>query len=260
MNTTKENKPIDLQVATWGDVKTGGYSFAVLPWGATEPHNYHLPYLTDWYIAHDIAVDSVTKAQSQFGVLGMTLPPIPLGTQNRGQKELPFCIHTRYKTQFMVLTDIVDSLCLQGIRLLILLNGHGANSSSFKSMIRDLAFDYPDMTIVCVDWFAVEPQKNYFENIDDHAGEMETSVIMHYHPELVRLERAGDGASTPFNIEGLNAKVGWVPRQWDKVSQDTGVGDPRKATAEKGKCYAEAITDKIAKLMNDLVKQSIYMI
>jgi len=243
-------KPIDLQIATWGDVKAGDYSFAVLPWGATEPHNYHLPYLTDWHLAHDIAVDSVSKAQSQYGVRGMILPPIPLGAQNPGQKELPFCIHTRYETQRMVLTDIVDSLHLQGIRLLILLNAHGGNA--FKPMIRDLAFDYPDMTIVCVDWITIEPQKDYFENFDDHAGEMETSVMLHYHPELVRLEQAGDGAFTPFDIEGLNNKVGWIPRRWDKTTQDTGVGDPRKASAEKGKRYVEVITDKIAKLMNDL--------
>ena len=125
-------------------------------------------------------------------------------------------------------------------------------------MVRDLTFDYPDMTLVCVDWMSIEPQKDYFEIFDDHAGEMETSVMMHYHPELVRLERAGAGASTPFNIEGLKNKVGWVPRQWNKTTQDTGVGDPRRATAEKGRRYVEALTDKIAQLMNDLVTQSIY--
>ncbi|MDR2682342.1 MAG: creatininase family protein [Dysgonamonadaceae bacterium] len=256
MKANEPIQPIDLQAATWHDVKTGDYSFAVLPWGATEPHNYHLPYLTDWYIAHDIAVDSVAKAQSKYGVRGMILPPIPLGAQNPGQKELPFCIHTRFETQRMVLTDIVDSLQMQGIRLLVLLNGHGGNG--FKPMVRDLAFDYPEMTIVCVDWFAIEPQQHYFENFDDHAGEMETSVMMHYHPELVHLERAGAGVLTPFRIEGLNRKVGWTPRRWDKTTQDTGVGDPRRATAEKGKRYVEAVTDKIAQLMRDLVTQSIY--
>jgi creatinine amidohydrolase len=252
----KEDKPVDLREATWSDVKTGDYSFAVLPWGATEPHNYHLPYLTDWHIAHDVAVHSVNKAQTQYGVCGMVLPAIPLGAQNPGQKELPFCIHARYETQRMILTDIVDSLNFQGIKLLIVLNGHGGNN--FKPIVRDLTFDYPATTIVCVDWMTVEQQKDYFEIFDDHAGEMETSLMMHYHPELVHFERAGDGASTRFAIEGLNKKIGWVPRRWDKTTKDTGVGDPRKATAEKGKRFAEAITDKIAKLMNDLVKIDLY--
>jgi len=253
---TNNNKPVDLQTATWGEVKNTDYSFAVLPWGATEPHNYHLPYLTDCYLAHDIATDSVAKAWSKYKVRGMIFPPIPLGAQNPGQKELPFCIHARYETQRMVLTDIVDSLHLQGIHLLVLMNGHGGNS--FKPMVRDLTFEYPDMTIVCVDWFAVEPQKNHFEIFDDHAGEMETSVMMHYHPELVKLERAGSGESKPFNINGLNNKVGWVPRHWGETTKDTGVGDPRKATAEKGRIFAEIVTDKIAGLFEELVKKSIY--
>jgi creatinine amidohydrolase len=247
---------MDLQKATWGEVKHTDYSFAVLPWGATEPHNYHLPYLTDCHIAHDIAVESVEKARSKYNVQGVVYAPIPLGSQNPGQKELPFCIHTRSETQRMILTDIVDSLNYQGIHLLILINGHGGNN--FKPIVRDLAFDYPQMTIVCVDWFAVEPQKNYFENFDDHAGEMETSVMMYYHPEWVKLETAGDGAGTPFNIEGLNNKVGWMPRNWAKTTKDTGVGDPRKATAEKGKVFAGVVTDKIAKLFEELVHKSIY--
>jgi creatinine amidohydrolase len=87
---------------------------------------------------------------------------------------------------------------------------------------------------------------------------METSVMMHYHPELVKLETAGNGASVPFNIDGLNNKVGWVPRNWAKTTQDTGVGDPRLATAEKGKAFADVVTDKIAKLFEELVYKSIY--
>lgn len=256
MKATESTPPIDLQAANWHDVKNGPYTFAVLPWGATEPHNYHLPYLTDCHIAHEIAADSVAKARDLYNVYGMILPTIPLGAQNPGQKELPFCIHTRYQTQTLILTDIVDSLQAQNIRLLILMNGHGGNN--FKPLIRDLALTHPAVTIVSVEWFAIEPQKDYFENPDDHAGEMETSVMMHYLPHLVHLSQAGSGPLTPFRIEGLNDKVGWTPRQWNKTTPDTGVGDPSKATAQKGKRYAEAVTQKIAKLLHDLATQPIY--
>lgn len=247
---------IDLTIENYGNLKDKPYSFAVLPWGATEPHNYHLPYLTDCYLAHDIAVDAVGKAWSKYKVRGMVLPAIPLGAQNPGQRELPFCLHTRYETQKHILSDIVESLNYQGIHILVIVNGHGGNS--FKPMVRDLNVDYPQMLIVCCDWFAVEPQDKYFENKDDHAGEMETSVMMHYHPELVNLETAGDGASQPFNIESLNNKVGWIPRNWAKTTADTGVGDPRKSTAEKGRIYANVVTDKIAILLDELVKKTIY--
>lgn len=247
---------IDLSIEAYGNIKDISYSFAVLPWGATEPHNYHLPYLTDCYLAHDIAVDATAKAWNKFGVKGMVLPPIPLGAQNPGQREQPFCLHARYETQKCVLTDIVESLNYQGIHILVIMNGHGGNS--FKQMIRDLAVDYPQMIIASCDWFAVESQNGYFENKDDHAGEMETSVMMHYHPELVNLAMAGSGESKPFNIDSLNAKVAWIPRNWSKVSVDTGIGNPKKSSAEKGKHFADVVTDKIAKLFDELVNKSIY--
>jgi creatinine amidohydrolase len=246
----------DLSVATYGKVKGRPYAFAVLPWGATEPHNYHLPYLTDACLAHAIAVDAVGKAWLQYGVQGMVLPPIPLGAQNPGQREQPFCLHARYETQRAILNDIVASLHGQGITLLVIMNGHGGNS--FKPMIRDLAIDYPQMLIALCDWFAVEPQEHYFEHKDDHAGEMETSVMMHYYPELVALETAGSGESRPFNIESLNKKVAWIPRNWAKTTVDTGVGNPSKASAAKGKRFAEAVTGKIALLFDELVNQRIY--
>lgn len=247
---------IDLEKENYGNLKGKLYSYAVLPWGATEPHNYHLPYLSDCYLSHAIAVDAVSKAWTNYDVKGMVLPAIPLGAQNPGQRELPFCLHTRYETQYNILKDIVDSLVYQGIKILVIVNGHGGNS--FKPMIRDLNVDYPDMLIAYSDWFAVESQANYFEIKDDHAGEMETSVMMHYHPDLVDLSTAGDGASKLFNIESLNNKVAWVPRNWGKTTEDTGVGDPRKSTAEKGRTFANVVTDKLAKLFDELVNKSLY--
>ncbi len=248
---------IDLMKENYGNVKDIDYSYVVLPWGATEPHNYHLPYLTDCILSHDIAVDAVEKAWSKFGIRGMVLPPIPLGAQNPGQVELPFCIHTKLETQKAVLTDIVESLIAQGFNKLIVLNGHGGNS--FKPMLRDMSIRYPQMFIVLCEWYSIIPRKGYFdEDFDDHAGEQETSVMMHYRPELVNLAQAGKGISRQFNIESLNNKVGWTPRNWKHSTQDTGVGFPGKSTAEKGARYIGDVTDKIALLFDEIVNKQLY--
>lgn len=246
----------DILSVTYNDTKDEQYSYAVIPWGATEPHNYHLPYLTDCYLAHDIAVDAVAKAYQEANIRGMVLPPIPLGAQNPGQHELPFCLHTRYETQKAILTDIVACLNRQNIHLLIIINGHGGNS--FKNMIRDLAVDYPHFLVVVSDWFTVLPQADFFEEKDDHAGEMETSVMMHYRPHLVNLSVAGDGSYSPFKAQTLCEGTGWTPRNWMKVSKDTGVGNPHKSSAEKGKKCAEAVSDKLAQLFIELFAESIY--
>ena len=162
-----------------------------------------------------------------------------------------FRSHTRSETQKHILTDIVESLYSQELRKLVIINGHGGNT--FKPYVRDLNMTHPDFKIIIVDWWALEPTQNYFEEKpDDHAGEQETSVMLHYHPELVNMDTAGDGTVGPVKVSALNKKIGWMPRDWDEVSKDTGIGNPKKSTAEKGKQYVEVVINKITELLIDL--------
>lgn len=119
---------IDLTTANYGRVRDLHYDLAVLPWGATEPHNLHLPYLTDCILSHAIAVDAARKALETSGMRCMVLPPVHMGSQNPGQRELPFCIHARYETQKAILTDIAASLRAQGIMRLVIVNGQDRKS------------------------------------------------------------------------------------------------------------------------------------
>lgn len=244
------NRETDLSVATYGAVRPLTYDMALLPWGATEPHNLHLPYLTDAILAHDVAADAAAMALERHGVRAMVLPPVAMGAQNPGQRDLKFCIHYRQHTQAAILADIVASLHHQGLRRLLIVNGHGGNS--FKGMIRDLAVDYPDMLVLASEWYAVLPARDFFDAPGDHADELETSVMMHYHPELVRLEEAGSGDAHAFALETLRSKVAWLPRHWDRVSADTGIGDPRRATPAKGARFAAAVARRYADLMAEL--------
>lgn len=247
-NTMK--RELDLAVSNYGKVKTLAYDMVLLPWGATEPHNLHLPYLTDCILSHDIAVDVAHKALDLYGLRCMVMPYVTAGSQNPGQRELPFCIHYRYETQKAILTDIVSSLYVQGHRHMLIINRHGGNT--FKNMIRDLSIDSPDFVIACSEWYTFVPKADYFEQPGDHADEVETSVMMHYHPELVDLSEAGDGASRNFTSQMLREKVAWIPRHWQQVSSDTGIGNPRSASAEKGVCYTVAVVERYAQLVKEL--------
>jgi creatinine amidohydrolase len=236
-------KPYILEETSWKQVKSEKYEVAVLPWGATEPHNYHLPYGTDSLETAKIAAEAAEKAWKK-GAKIMVLPTIPLGVQNPGQIELPFCLHTKPSTQIIIFKDIVEALFNQGIRKLVLMNGHGGND--FKPMIREIQPQFPEMIISLVEWFKILDLSEYFEEDGDHANEMETSVIMHYFPHLVLpLDEAGEGIAKSPKLESLKNKTAWIPRKWDKVSEDTGVGNPKKATAEKGEKYLEDVTTKI---------------
>lgn len=243
---------IDLTSATWGEIKDESYDIVLLPWGAVEPHNYHLPYLTDCYLSYHIARDCAANVLEK-NIRCMVMPPVYFGSQNPGQWNKPFCIHTRSETQKAILTDIVTSLHIQGFRKLVLINGHGGNT--FKPVVRDLAMAFPDFHLVVVDWWAIVPTEGYFEEKpDDHAGEQETSVLLHYRPHLVQMNRAGDGAVAPSKLGSVDNRTGWIPRNWDDVSADTGIGNPHKSSAEKGKKYTAAVVEKISELLTELAQ------
>lgn len=169
----------------------------------------------------------------------MVLPPVNMGAQNPGQRQLPFCIHARYETQKSILTDIVASLYEQGFRKMLIVNGHGGNV--FKPMIRDLLLDYPDFMIASSEWYKMARPSDFFDEPGDHADEIETSVMLHYHPELIHLDEAGEGKGKAFAIPALRDGKIWMPRDWSKVTTDTGIGNPKSATAEKGKRFVEAV-------------------
>ena len=266
------NREIDLSVSTYGVARQFKYDVAILPWGATEPHNLHLPYMTDCILSQAVALDAAERALHQYGVRCMVLPPVAMGSQNPGQRDLPFCIHYRYETQFSILKDIVASLQHQGIRRLLIVNGHGGNS--FKQMIRDLEapLSSPEgdtnvlksneapsgavggAFIASAEWFKMASAKDFFEQPGDHADEIETSVMMHYHPDLVRLEEAGEGKSRSFAIEALREGKVWMPRHWTLVTDDTGIGNPTLSTAEKGRRFADACADGFARFLRDFSK------
>lgn len=66
------------------------------------------------------------------------------------------------------------------------------------------------------------------------------------------MNRAGNGTVSPSQIGAIDQKIGWMPRNWDEVSEDTGIGNPKKSTAEKGERYVEAVIKKISELLIEL--------
>jgi creatinine amidohydrolase len=233
---------------TWRDVRDAEVQVAVLPWGATEAHNYHLPYGTDSIQCDHIAAEAARKATEAGGRV-IVLPTVPFGVQT-GQLDIPFCLNMNPSTQAALLHDLAESLSWQGIDKLVLLNGHGGNN--FRQMIRELQ-PTVDIFLCAIDWYKVVDQREFFALEGDHAGEMETSVMMHAAPELVRpLSEAGDGSERRPKLDGMREGWAWTPRPWTRISADTGVGDPRQATAEKGARYTDAVTTRIGTFLAEL--------
>jgi creatinine amidohydrolase len=246
-------RPYILAENNWKTIKDSQFDAAVLPWGACEAHNYHLPYGTDIIEAEEIAAEGARIAWDK-GARVIVLPPIPFGV-NTGQFDVLLDMNMNPTTQLAILQDVIEVLNRQGIFKLIILNSHGGND--FKTMIRQLGLKFPKMFLCSCDWFKSIDQKEFFVNKDDHAGEMETSLIMYLRPDLVRpLTEAGDGKAKKFRFKGMQEGWAWAERKWMKVTADTGVGDPRQANAEKGEKYFKAVTQKVGEFFFEVATTS----
>jgi creatinine amidohydrolase len=212
-------RPWVLSETTWRDVSGTQYDVAILPWGATEAHNYHLPYGTDNIETQAVAEEAARIAWLA-GARVIVLPTVPFGVQT-GQLDIPFCLNVMPSTQAAILRDLVTALHTQGLRRLVIVNGHGGNE--FKAMIRELQATSP-LFVCVIDWFRVTDMRQFFDEPGDHAGELETSMMQHLAPHLVRpLSEAGPGRQRHFRPAALRKGWAWAPRHWQSVTDDTGV-------------------------------------
>jgi len=243
-------RPYILDELTWKAVRDLRYDVAVLPWGATEAHNLHLPYATDNIQAEELAARAAERAWNR-GAKVVVLPVVPFGV-NTGQLDIPLCVNMNPSTQALVLRDVAMSLAGQGIAKLVIFNGHGAND--FRQMIRELQ-PQVSLFLCVVNWFKVVDPKPFFTDLGDHAAELETSVMQHVASELVLpLSEAGSGAARKFKISAFREGWAWAPRQWRQVTDDTGSGNPSAATPDKGKRYVQAVTERVGDFLVELAK------
>ncbi|HEX2190542.1 MAG TPA: creatininase family protein [Longimicrobiaceae bacterium] len=241
-------RPWILAETTWKTVRDTAYEVAVLPWGATEAHNLHLPYATDVVQCDVVAAEAARRAWAA-GARVVVLPTVPFGVQT-GQLDIPLCLNLNPSTQAAVLADLAASLEGQGIRRLVVLNGHGGND--FRQMIRELQ-PRTGVFLSAVDWWRTVDAAAYFDRPGDHAGELETSVMLHAAPGLVLpLAEAGDGRERRPRVAAFREGWAWTPRRWTAVSADTGVGDPSAATAERGRAFLDAVAERIAGFLVEL--------
>jgi len=242
-------RPYILAETNWKHLKDEKIELAILPWGATEAHNYHLPYATDNIESDYLAAESARLAWEK-GAKLIVLPTIPFGV-NTGQSDIYLDINLNPSTQLAILRDIITVLNRQGIHKLLIFNSHGGND--FKTMLRELGLEFPDMFLATSNWFQAMERSKYFELDGDHAEEMETSLLLHLKPELVLPKSAwGDGKEKKHKISEFSESWLWTERKWSKVTEDTGIGDPKFATKEKGERFFADVTEKIAKTMLQL--------
>jgi creatinine amidohydrolase len=243
-----------LEEMTLADVSEFRPRVAILPMGATEPHNLHLPYGTDTIEAKYLA-ERCCQAANEQGAGIIQLPAIPYGTESNLQA-FPLAMNLQPSTVGLLIRDLVESVATSGIEKLLIFNSHGGND--LKPILRELYGRTPVQLFLC-NWYQMikDVVSQICEVPDDHAGEMETSLIMALRPDLVRFTPAGlltADAGRTRELRFAALQQGWVAltRPWHLLTTNSGSGNPHAATAVKGEQIAQAIVTRIAPFLVEL--------
>lgn len=254
-------RPWLLAETNYGEIKTNPPDTVVLPLGATEPHNLHLPYGTDTIQVETLGERACRLAHER-GAKVVLLPAIPYGTETN-LREFPLAINLDPSTLLRVLENIVASLEQSGVRKLVLLNGHGGND--FKPMLREL-YGRTRVHLFLCDWFrglGGDIQRELFREPGDHAGAAETAFIMAARPDLVARDpatgaiRADAGTARATKLEAVNK--GWlsITRPWHLLTTNTGCGNPFEATPELGEKLLATLAERLASALVELSRAEV---
>jgi creatinine amidohydrolase len=236
---------------THAAIRAQRWEVVVLPFGATEPHNLHMPYGTDNFEVEAIGRRACQRA-FEAGARVLLLPTIPYGVNtNHFRVTGALACSVTPTTLLHLITDLVDSMERQGVRKVVLLNGHGGNE--LKPWLRELHHRTRVFLCLC-DWFrmATDRYGELFEKPGEHADEVETSLGLAYFPEWMRPELADEGNARPTRFEALNR--GWLSmtRPWHLATTNTGLGNPAAASAEKGRRLMDILVERLAGFLVEL--------
>jgi creatinine amidohydrolase len=259
MDQQSTARPWILAEANYAYTKENAYQVAVLPLGATEPHNLHLPYGTDVFEGTVIG-EHICAAAHRDGAKVTLLPTIPYGTETN-MREFPLAMNLNPSTLYLVIKDLVASLEKSGVRKLLILNSHGGND--VKPMLREL-YGTTGVQIFLCNWYQIigDQYGPIFENRDDHAGEVETSLIQAYFPHLIATNPDGSltadqGSTSTSRFDAINE--GWVSitRPWHLLTTNAGSGNPHAASADKGRQLMEVLVERLGSFLVELSSSEI---
>jgi creatinine amidohydrolase len=210
----------------------------LVPFGSVEEHGEHLPLSTDTIQAYE-AGKGAAKLVPLF-----VAPPIHYGSC-RSTSCHPGTISISTSTLRSLMKDIVRSLHAQGLRNVIVLTGHagGAHRMALQDAGEELIKEIADIRIAVVTEYdlAAREGRHLVETPNDsHAGEIETSRILHSHPNLVKGEGKEEYPQFPEGILVRDKRKYWPGGVW---------GNPTKATAEKGRLLEELVVKKVVELV-----------
>jgi creatinine amidohydrolase len=220
------------------------------PIAACEQHSRHLPVFTDSILVGAVA-DGIEKAMPQRVVL---LPVLWMGASDH---HLPFggTLTATLSTYEMMLMELLIPLLRDGFRRVMLLNGHGGNIDPLRVALRRLDAMFPRAVLTgAAYWEIAEAEISALcagpRKVMGHACEIETSMILHLRPDLVRRDLILDDPDmSPAGLKGLF----WA-RDFGRRTHHGAVGHPEYADPDRGRKMLDAIVKKVAAVVEQTLE------
>ena len=213
---------------------------AIIPVGSLEQHGAHLPVSTDSLIAEYIARLLAEK------IGAFVLPVISYGVSFEHKPMFNVSIH--HSTLSTMLCDTCISLAENKIREIIILNGHHGNTGAIQYIPQEVQSKIPaiDVNIHILHYWQM--MKSDF----DHAGEVETSLVLAIAPELVHMDRARPNSKSLSKSRAAYSSLTNTPGSFPKITGNGVWGDPMRATASKGDKLIKEIIANLIKTIAEL--------
>jgi len=233
----------------------------ILPTGSVEQHGHHLPLKVDHVCANAVATEAARLRPER----SLVLPPVSYGYVHHVM-DFPGSLNIHHEHFIHYCLDICKSLAYHGFKKMILVNGHGSNHNLVDMITRRLIVETDASAVFCSWWqlLSVNPgfEKQWRESVFPggvaHAGELETSMLLHLAPESVRHDRIKSEIDKT-NTRG--SKFTWMDLfgsgpvgqiEWTSQYTDSGVmGEAEKATAEKGRIVFEEASRNLAEFVDE---------
>jgi creatinine amidohydrolase len=218
-----------------------GTDLAILPIGSIEQHGHHLPVITDWAIAGAIGKGIAEKTG------GFYIPALPIST-NKEQRGKRGSVGMHSDTFYRMVTDICLDLNVQGFKRIAIVQGHGG-IFVMNPVVRELNADHnPELFIAKLDietcWAKFQAEGLLDSPLGLHAEEVETSLMLYLHPELVDMGKAVVFyPSVPRSCLNYGGILRYCP--------DGVWGDATKGSAAKGKKMFAIAVETLVNEMNN---------
>ena len=231
----------------------------LLPTGSVEQHGHHLPLKVDHLCATAVATEAARLRPD----LSLVLPPVSYGYVHHVM-DFPGSMNIHFEHFIQFVLDICKSLAYHGFKKIIIVNGHGSNHPLVDLVSRRVIVETDASCTFCSWWqlltvdpeFKIKWRESRFPGGCSHAGELETSMLLHLSPESVRKDKI---KSEIAKTNLMDSKYIWSDLfgrsamgliEWTSQYTDSGVmGEAEKATAEKGKLVFEEASRNLAEFV-----------